>query len=286
MNLLREIYNKLVLLENASITSINDAIDGKYQVVINYEGDPSHGIAPGKRVIEVYAYGLTMAGNPCIRAFQPYGDTASKVPNWKMFRIDRIKSWQPTYKLITSPAPKFNPDGDRGMSIVYSIADFGEEGKGEELTTPKVIGKLDNFDKISQDRQKDIDKTSEYYKTINRFNKPKPINKKPIEVDNQQINKPLNNTNIEKPEIEGVNDTTTDLYGHKELQKLKDLNRRLDNAPKMDLGNTQDDTIDHEDNIEDIYIDDSLYGDKELQKLRDLNRRLDNAPKININKFK
>lgn len=87
-----------MLIESVSINSITDSIKNLYQVVINYEGDPDHGIAPGKRVIEVYAYGLTKSGNPVIRAYQPYGDTASTVPEWKFFRLDRIKSWSPTYK--------------------------------------------------------------------------------------------------------------------------------------------------------------------------------------------
>ena len=107
-----------MLIESVSINSITDSIKNLYQVVINYEGDPAHGIAPGKRVIEVYAYGLTKSGNPVIRAYQPYGDTASTVPEWKFFRLDRIKSWSPTYKKIITPPDKFNPNGDRSMSVV------------------------------------------------------------------------------------------------------------------------------------------------------------------------
>ena len=76
-----------MLIESVSINSITDSIKNLYQVVINYEGDPAHGIAPGKRVIEVQAYGLTKSGNPVIRAYQPYGDTASTVPEWKFFRL-------------------------------------------------------------------------------------------------------------------------------------------------------------------------------------------------------
>lgn len=79
--ILQEIYSKLFLTEGVSITSVSDAIKGRYRVTINYKGDPKHGIAPGLRTIETYVYGLTKAGNPCIRAYQPYGDTASKVPS-------------------------------------------------------------------------------------------------------------------------------------------------------------------------------------------------------------
>ena len=59
------------------------------------------------RIIEVYAYGLTKAGNPVIRAFQPYGDTSSRVPSWKFFRIDRIIYWKPTKQIFTKPASDY-----------------------------------------------------------------------------------------------------------------------------------------------------------------------------------
>ena len=76
MNILQEIYQKLFLAEAvASVASVNDAIKGRYQVTINYKGDPKHGIAPGLRTIQIYVYGLTKVGNPCVRAYQPYGDT-------------------------------------------------------------------------------------------------------------------------------------------------------------------------------------------------------------------
>lgn len=68
-----------------------------------------------------------------IRSFQPYGDTTSRVPSWKFFRLDRITYWKPTNQYFTEPADKhykgigdFNPNGDKTMSVVYKIAKFGD----------------------------------------------------------------------------------------------------------------------------------------------------------------
>jgi hypothetical protein len=248
VNLLFEIYKKLILKEAVSTNSITNSIENKYRVTINYEGDPSHGVAPGLRTIEVYAYGLTSAGNPVIRAYQPYGDTATKVPGWKFFRIDRIKSWKPTYSLVTTPAPGFNPSGDRSMSEVYSIADFTKKTNHGDETGPKQtykpVGQLQDIDKILSDREKEIQRRKEQSKTIS---KPKPnqkiqepkvngvqqITKEPENNDaenNQNIasfGQPINNNNN--------NNNSFKTNGDEELEKVKDLNRRLDNTRKIDL---------------------------------------------------
>ena len=84
------LLTEALITEAVEERKIIDAINGRYQVVINYVG--SDGRAQGKRQIEIYAYGLSKAGNPVIRAYQPYGDTVSTVPAWKFFRLDRINT--------------------------------------------------------------------------------------------------------------------------------------------------------------------------------------------------
>lgn len=130
MKNLGEILESVLLVESVSVEAVNNAIDKKYRVIINYHSK-GEDTATGARVIEVYAYGLTKAGNPVIRAFQPYGDTTSRVPNWKFFRLDRISDWKPTNQRFTAPASdyypalgEFNPNGDKSMSVVYNIARF------------------------------------------------------------------------------------------------------------------------------------------------------------------
>lgn len=249
MNILLEIYNKIILNETVSVNSVTDSIKNRYRVTINYEGDPSHGIAPGIRTIEVYAYGLTKAGNPVIRAYQPYGDTVTTVPSWKFFRIDRIKKWSPTYSLVTKPAPGFNPNGDKSMSTVYSIANFSEVPNISNMTGPKqsprIVGKLDNIEKILADREKERQRNKEQHKILSN----KPVYKNKIQepeikaVDKITNQEPeTNKSKIQEPpiepEVKGV-DNKQNVFKPEgemsELEKIKDLNRRIDNARKIDL---------------------------------------------------
>ena len=256
MNLLYEIFNKLILKESISVNSITDSIEKRYRVAINYEGDPEHGIAPGLRTIEVYAYGLTKAGNPVIRAYQPYGDTASEVPNWKFFRLDRITSWKPTYSIVTRPAKGFNEHGDKSMSVVYSIANFSETPDISNATgpkqSPKLVGKLDNIESILADREKEKQRNKEQGKIISKFNNTAQDRRK---INEPQINGSENVTpqKIKEPEIVGqeqgivepqkdnIPDETikTDIFKPSgelsQLEKIKDLNKRIDQTRKIDL---------------------------------------------------
>ena len=119
------------LNEAASPQQVMDAIKKRYEAKIYYAGDKD-GKGKGMRLIQPVAYGLSKAGNPVVRAFQPYGDTTTKVPHWKLFRLDRIDKWSGirNRKFDTPPAPqwsadgKFNPEGDKSMSEVYMVADF------------------------------------------------------------------------------------------------------------------------------------------------------------------
>lgn len=162
MNLL-ESLNRVLLEESVSADKVNDAINNKYRVIINYH-TKGEDVATGPRIIEVYAYGMTKAGNPVMRAFQPYGDTTTRVPSWKFFRLDRVSYWKPTGQKFTEPASdyypnlgNFNPNGDNSMSIVYNIAKFG--GKPEpELNIPKK----------EQPSQQDVYKT-DTEKNMNRL---------------------------------------------------------------------------------------------------------------------
>ena len=134
MSFFSDIVESILLTEGVPVGKVNDAIDRTYEVEINYRTDGKDN-ATGKRIIQPVAYGLTKAGNPVIRAFQPYGDTTSKIPSWKFFRLDRIIGWKPKFKQKFTEAPpgmhnaegNFNPNGDKTMSVVYNIAQFGNK---------------------------------------------------------------------------------------------------------------------------------------------------------------
>ena len=110
-----------ILSESVSSKAVNDAIDNQYQVEIEYDEEGSD--AKGKRIIEPYAYGITSAGNEVIRGFQYFGNTKRGIPKWKLFRLDRITSWNPTnnkFNLENSlVVNKFKPN-DMGMSNVIN----------------------------------------------------------------------------------------------------------------------------------------------------------------------
>lgn len=120
MSFLGLLESKL-LKEAASIENVMRAMDNHSKVIINYhtKGDNKN---TGSRIIEPVAYGLTSAGNPVIRAYQPYGDTTTKTPGWKFFRLDRISYWEETgVKFGEIPdfnMDELNKDGDKTMAVV------------------------------------------------------------------------------------------------------------------------------------------------------------------------
>lgn len=120
MSFLGLLESKL-LKEAASIENVMRAMDNHSKVIINYhtKGDNKN---TGSRIIEPVAYGLTTAGNPVIRAYQPYGDSTTKTPGWKFFRLDRISYWEETGvkfgKIPDFNMDELNKDGDKTMAVV------------------------------------------------------------------------------------------------------------------------------------------------------------------------
>ena len=120
---------KEVLNESVTPYEINDAIDNKLQVIINYSDEENR--APNKRLIEPYAYGTSKSGNQVLRAYQYDGDTFRGKPKWKFFRLDRIQSWTPTENHFNAQpnerswnAENYNENGDNSMSVVFNQVHF------------------------------------------------------------------------------------------------------------------------------------------------------------------
>lgn len=131
------IKEKMILCEGASYTQVNDAIQNRYRVRIEYKDNENK--PPTKRFIEVYAIGLSKAGNPVIRAYQLFGGTTTKIPKWKFFRLDKIVKWEPTKVKFNTPidvrdpsVPKFNKYGDKTMSTVNKIMKFDNINKNKK----------------------------------------------------------------------------------------------------------------------------------------------------------
>lgn len=127
-----------ILKEEASQNDVIDAIKKKYEVTITYD-DGSNGL----RRIQPVAYGKTKSGNLVVRAYQPDGDSNSSSHGWKFFRLDRIGQWLPNKDVTFDEPPEFqgdgefNSDGDKTMSQVYLIADFGDSANGDYETSDR-----------------------------------------------------------------------------------------------------------------------------------------------------
>lgn len=167
LNFLLERYDADVLNilnEDATPAQIKDAIKKRYKAEIYYYEPGTKGSE--RRIIEPVAYGLSKGDNPVVRAFQPMGDTRSESPEWKMFRLDRIRKWKPlrNNKFDEPPGPeyphlkdkKYNPDGDKGMNVCYMNADFKRKGM-----------KNDNILKYNDERRRRKIEDDPYYE----FNK-------------------------------------------------------------------------------------------------------------------
>ena len=254
MELLERIYNSLLLTESVGVDEVNDALDNHKRVIINYrsKGEDKN---TGARVIEVYAYGLTKAGNPCIRAFQPYGDTTSRVPSWKFFRLDRIIEWKPTEQTFDRPADfyyknlgNFNPNGDETMSVVYKVAKFGN-------------------DQIPQVSVNDEPKTKEdVYKTDSETR---------MERLKQQVNNPIKHSDIkigdafklakQTPKPTGEPKTKEDVYTTSKTQPL------TQNNPNT----TEKTPQEKQDNLDRLR---NILKDRQPISLSDLNKKMKEEP--------
>ena len=255
MELLERIYNSLLLTESVSVDEVNDALDNHKRVIINYcsKGEDKN---TGARVIEVYAYGLTKAGNPCIRAFQPYGDTTSRVPSWKFFRLDRIIEWKPTEQTFDRPADfyyknlgDFNPNGDETMSVVYKVANFGNDqmpqaSVNDDPKTKEDVYKTDSETRMERLKQQvnnpiklsDI-KIGDAFKQSKQTPKPTGEPKTKEDVYTTSKTQPLTqnnpNTTEKTPEEKQDNlDRLRNILKDRQPISLSDLNKKMKEEPQ------------------------------------------------------
>ena len=267
--MLTELLQEILLKESVSVNDIDDAMDNHKRVIINYHSK-GEDVATGARVIEVYAYGLTKAGNPVIRAFQPYGDTTTKVPSWKFFRLDRISAWEDTGQTFSRPASEiyrglgdFNPDDDKTMSIVYKIATFGDdEEMSDEIvknTNPKLKDNL-----FKTDSEKNLERLKQ--QVIN------PIKLSDIKTKNgfKDYTRQSQETG---PKLKQDPNKETELYRTPTERGMERLKQQLQNPRKIDLDNLPNQGKE----IEDLR---SKLGDTSNPiKMKDLNNRLSATPK-------
>lgn len=73
--------------------TIKDAISNRKTLAFEYDGY--------SRVVEPYCLGYTGKNNLALRAYQTKGSGKTKVPDWKLFRLQKIRN-------ITSENGRFN----------------------------------------------------------------------------------------------------------------------------------------------------------------------------------
>lgn len=122
---------KSLLTEVASLGDIQDSIKKRIVVTIYYDGDIPGG--KGYRRIEPVCVGYSKAGNLVVRAWDIDGASHTAtigekpLPGWRLFRADKIFTYQPTTDTFSEVRPNYNPNGDKSMEQVILNANFNVE---------------------------------------------------------------------------------------------------------------------------------------------------------------
>lgn len=276
MDLFEEIVKQTFLInESISINGINDAINGLHPVWITYD-DEQGGGGKARRLIYPVAYGLTSKGNPVIRAFQPQGSSKRglttppndrEMPQWKYFRIDRIKFWRvvSSQKFDGDRLEGFNQEGDDSMSMVYTIAPIGN-AKQLSRQKPEIgykpITKQDVENIPTEEEPKEV--TPQYKEQPRRYSAKQVVNnilnriksgtqkifnkKQPETIDNLEKNSNLttDNNNLTAPETEPI--SKQDVGQTKTTIPTKPVtNAKPDDEPvtKQDVNNSEEETVEN-----------------------------------------
>lgn len=132
-----------LILEIASLDSVQTAINNRNVVAIYYDGDEPGG--KGIREVEPVALGKSKAGNLVMRGWDREGSshTAYKgeqpLPGWRLFRLDKILSFKPTGEIYNEPKPGYNFNGDKSMVSVITIAKFNDTPTPTPTPTQQTV---------------------------------------------------------------------------------------------------------------------------------------------------
>jgi predicted DNA-binding transcriptional regulator YafY len=120
-----------ILTEAANMSDVSDTITNKNLVTIYYDGKDNGG--KGFRTIEPVCLGYSKKGNLVLRAWEVEGSSWSAsndgnfLPGWRLFRLDKIFTYQPTQDKFIVSRPKYNPNGDKSMTRVLINAKFNKD---------------------------------------------------------------------------------------------------------------------------------------------------------------
>ncbi len=72
------------------------------------------------RTVEPYAHGVTKAGNEAVRAYQTAGTSESKIPNWRLFVVNRITNLSISEQRFDGTAPDY-AHGDEDLDPIHCL---------------------------------------------------------------------------------------------------------------------------------------------------------------------
>jgi hypothetical protein len=150
---------KGLILEIASIESVVDSIKRKQVIVLYYTGDAPGG--DGLRTIEPVCLGVSKAGNKVLRAWDYEGAShtatlgTQPLPGWRLFRLDKITSYKPNGQVFNEMRPNFNPNGDKSMVSIITLANFGQPAQPsiipQELQQPQQTPETPETPQVNTD---------------------------------------------------------------------------------------------------------------------------------------
>jgi predicted DNA-binding transcriptional regulator YafY len=119
---------KGLICEIAAIDTVTDCIENRKRCIIYYDGDEPGG--NGLREVELVCLGTSTAGNKVVRGWDMEGASHTAytgeqpLPGWRLFRLDKILSINPTGEIFTEKRPDFNENGDKSMKNIIIISKF------------------------------------------------------------------------------------------------------------------------------------------------------------------
>ena len=117
-----------LITEIAAISDITNSIKKKEIVTIYYDGKDNGG--KGYRTIEPVCLGMSKKNNMVLRAWESEGSSFSAknksnfLPGWRLFRVDKIFTYKPTFDKFNEMRPNYNQNGDKSMIQVLVNTKF------------------------------------------------------------------------------------------------------------------------------------------------------------------
>lgn len=164
--ILSELYNEIIS-ESVSREGLMQAMENRKRISIYYDS-PYGTEDKGWRRVEPYCYGLNKNDNMVLRAFQINGasdtpdgkpnDPLTKMPGWRMFRIDGIKNINfGGGDTFDEPRQGYN-ENDKDMKTIYRSVSFNTATNDTDALDNNDYGvpndKVDNTDTVKPDNEK------------------------------------------------------------------------------------------------------------------------------------